>query len=118
VLARSILLHLVYDVPPRLRCPTDGGLHQRGHPRVHAKPTRRSGRAAIGPGCSVRAKPNELETRIVKLLVVIALFSSQFELKNGRTGVKLSMDLAGIEGRLRDGCGTAKRWSARRLRGR
>ena len=44
----------------------------------------------------------------INLLVVIALFSSHFELENDSGGVKLSMDLAAIRGRARDGCGTAE----------
>jgi hypothetical protein len=46
--------------------------------------------------------------RHINLLVVIALFSSHFELESGCTRVKLSMDLAALGGRARDGSGTAK----------
>jgi hypothetical protein len=42
----------------------------------------------------------------INSLVVIALFSSQFELENALRGVKLSMDLSVAKGRLRDGQGT------------
>jgi len=44
------------------------------------------------------------------LLVVIALFSSHFELENDSGGVKLSMYLAAIRGRGRDAQGTATPW--------
>ena len=42
----------------------------------------------------------------INLLVVIALFSSHFELENRATCVNLIMDLAPLKGRLRDACGT------------
>jgi hypothetical protein len=49
-----------------------------------------------------------METNAVNVLVVVALFASQFELASAETGVKLSMDLAHGEAQLRDGGGTAK----------
>jgi hypothetical protein len=54
---------------------------------------------------SVRSSRAQQDENI-NLLVVIALFSSQFELENASGGVKLIMDLRVARGRLRDGHGT------------
>src|ERR671933_553725 len=71
---------------------------------------------------SASAPPSTVPTMLISLLpnmppesalVVIALFSSQFELENALRGVKLSMDLSVAKGRLRDGQGTARRPSLR-----
>src|SRR5215471_15678827 len=58
-----------------------------------------------GPGAQGRYR-----SRNISSVVVIALFSSQFELESGSRGVRLSMDLSVARARPGDGCGTAGGW--------
>src|SRR5919201_5661151 len=61
-----------------------------------------------GPPARSRSAPgaqDQHQSRNITFLLVIALFSSQFELENASRGVNLSMDLSVARGRPRAACG-------------